>query len=339
MELPKPKNWQDFETIVRDAMAQRWNSATLSKNGRPGQKQHGVDIYGPDDIGRPVGIQCKRYAKPLKLAEVKNEIANAEKFIGQLTTLYVATTADHDSQLQADVRLLSDSRAAQGHFAVSMLYWDEIVAGLLLNPVLFKAHYPQLTPAGHQTTDRERLIGLLELGYYGVDLWEQVKLAYGEFGWMAQADPDEFIARLRVVEQRARQLLEPDDAAPIVASIAEVRSGCAAPAEKKTSSDWDPVEIHAKRVSNRIGAATSLLPLTESRMLELAIQLGRIYHHADNVPLPALRKTVEAKVRSVLPSASEDAITRAFKLPRTLRSGYGWAMRIYTLLHHELKAG
>lgn len=58
MELPKPTNWQDFETIVRDAQAQRWKSTTLSKNGRPGQKQAGVDIYGPDEIGRLVGIQC-----------------------------------------------------------------------------------------------------------------------------------------------------------------------------------------------------------------------------------------------------------------------------------------
>jgi hypothetical protein len=45
MELPKPKNWQDFETMVRDAMSQRWKSPNLQKNGRPGQKQNGVDIY------------------------------------------------------------------------------------------------------------------------------------------------------------------------------------------------------------------------------------------------------------------------------------------------------
>ena len=55
MELPKPSNWQDFETIVRDAQA-RWKSTTLQMNGRPGQIQNGVDVYGPDEIGRPVGI-------------------------------------------------------------------------------------------------------------------------------------------------------------------------------------------------------------------------------------------------------------------------------------------
>jgi hypothetical protein len=44
MELPKPKNWQDFERIVRDAQAQRWGSTDLQMHGRPGQTQDGVDI-------------------------------------------------------------------------------------------------------------------------------------------------------------------------------------------------------------------------------------------------------------------------------------------------------
>jgi hypothetical protein len=64
LDLPIPKNWQDFETIVRDAQAQRW-STMLQKNGRHGQVQDGVDIWGPDEIGRPIGIQCKRYKSPL----------------------------------------------------------------------------------------------------------------------------------------------------------------------------------------------------------------------------------------------------------------------------------
>ena len=33
MNLPVPKNWQDFETIVRDAQAQRWKSRAFS--GKP----------------------------------------------------------------------------------------------------------------------------------------------------------------------------------------------------------------------------------------------------------------------------------------------------------------
>jgi hypothetical protein len=106
MELPKPKNWQDFETMVRDAMSQRWKSPNLQKNGRPGQKQNGVDIYESDDIGRRVGVQCKRSKGSPTLDTVRAEIAAAETFEGLLSTIYIATTADYDSVLQKDKRAL-----------------------------------------------------------------------------------------------------------------------------------------------------------------------------------------------------------------------------------------
>ncbi len=50
MELPQPKNWQEFECLVLDALTQKWKSPNLQKIGRLGQKQHGIDIYGPDDL-------------------------------------------------------------------------------------------------------------------------------------------------------------------------------------------------------------------------------------------------------------------------------------------------
>ena len=335
MDLPKPAHWQDFETIVRDAQAQRWKSTTLTKNGRSGQKQAGVDIYGHDEIGRPVGIQCKRYKPPLALNRVADEIAKAAKFKGRLTTLFIATTADHDANLQEQVRVLSDARVARGEFAVALLFWDEIVAGLLLNPAVFRAHYPQIMLADTQVVDKERLIGALELGYRGADLWAYVKLTYGECGWMAQADPDELIANLRVMERRTQQLLPPDDAAPILASLAEVRDGCLAP--KTAEADWDPIEDYARRVSSRLRASSSLLPFAESNMLDLALQLGRIYHNTDDLPAAEVRADVEAKVRSILSTTSDKTIKAKFADAKKLSEGYRWAMRVYALIDHEIR--
>jgi hypothetical protein len=335
MELPIPKNWQDFETMVCDAQAQRWKSTTLQKNGRPGQKQNGVDIYGPDDIGRSVGIQCKRYKPPLELKHVTDEIGKAEAFKGQLTTLFIATTVNYDAKLQQQVRLLSDKRVAQGKFSVALLFWDDIVGGLLLNPAVFKGHYPQVVLSDAGVADKERLLAALEFGYYGADLWAYIRLIYGEFGWMAQADPDELISNLRILECRAQQLLAPDDAAPILDALAQVRSGCLSP--KKDTSDWHPVELHAKRVSSRIQKASSLLSMLESNVLDLALQLGRIYHHTDNLPSAQVRESVETKARSVLPAASAPAIKSKFASARKLTAGYWWAMRIYSLVDHELR--
>ncbi len=334
LELPLPKNWQDFETIVRDAQAQRWKSTTLQKNGRTGQKQHGVDIWGPDEIGRPVGIQCKRFKGALGVKHVTEEVVNAESFKGQLTTLFIATTAEHDATLQQQVRLLSDTRVAQGKFAVSLLYWDEIVAGLVLNPAVFSAHYPQIK-LDIGTADKERLIAALELGYYGADLWAYITLVYGELGWMTQTDPDNFLAIIRILERRTQQLLPPPDADPLVKTLVEIREGCAAPKEEK--SDWDAIEVKAKRVSSRIQSATSLLPLPESNVLELSLLLGRIYHHVDDLPPPGTIKTVRDKVAGVLPPTSASTIKSRFAAANKVSAGYDWAQKIFGLLNHELR--
>ena len=99
------------------------------------------------------------------------------------------------------------------------------------------------------TVDRERLIAALEIGFYGADLWAYIVLVYGEFGSMAQTDPDELIANLRTLKRRAQQLLPPADAAPVLASLSEVREGCLG--TKNAKSEWDPVEVHDKQVVHR----------------------------------------------------------------------------------------
>jgi hypothetical protein len=335
MQLPVPSNWQDFETIVRDAQAQRWKSTTLQKNGRSGQQQQGVDIYGPDDSGRPVGIQCKRYKDPLRLKDITVEIESAENFNGHLNTLFLATTTDYDAKLQQQVRLLSETRVAQDKFAIGLLFWDDIVSGLLLNPAVFRAHYPQIALQHSAVIDKERQIAALELGYFGSDLWEYVILVHGELGWMAQADPDELIATLRILERRSQQMLTREDAGPILVSLAKVRDGCLS--EKNQKSDWELVEIHAKRASTRLKKASSLLSLEEANVLDVGLQLGRIYHYTDDLPSPKVRADIEDKVRTILCVASDSLIKQAFSEAEALSSGYRWAMRIYSLLNREIR--
>jgi hypothetical protein len=97
---------------------------------------------------------------------VSAEIANAEKFKGYLSSLFVATTADHDAKLQQEVRILSDRRVAANKFAISLLFWDDIVAGLALNPAVLKSFYPQIQLKQRPEVNRDRLLAALELGYY-----------------------------------------------------------------------------------------------------------------------------------------------------------------------------
>ena len=335
MELPLPQNWQEFEKIVRDAQAARWNSPMLQLNGRPGQAQAGVDIYGPDYLGRATGIQCKRYEGPLKFDVIDKEVKNAEKFNGALTTLYIATTANYDAPLQERARILSEDRAKKNLFAVGILFWDDIVAGLVQNPAALNAHYPNIILSSNRIADKERLLAAVELGYYGGDLWAYIELIYGEYGWMAQADPDELMATLRVLEHRTQQLLNIDDSNEILTTLDAVRKLLMMVI--KEQSDWDEVKSLAKRASQRINKAISLLPLPESNALDTGLQLGRVYHHCDELPAPNVRKFVHEKVKAILSVVSEPMVEETFLKADSFDSGFKWAMMVFGLVTREIR--
>ena len=59
-QIPAPKDWQDFERLCRDLYSERWGDITAQINGRNGQGQCGVDIYGTNSFsGEREGVQCK----------------------------------------------------------------------------------------------------------------------------------------------------------------------------------------------------------------------------------------------------------------------------------------
>lgn len=70
--LDKPTNWQDFEDLCFILWKFIWNDPHAQKNGRQGQAQSGVDIYGKP-IGQLdiEGVQCK-VTFPLKPEEFAN---------------------------------------------------------------------------------------------------------------------------------------------------------------------------------------------------------------------------------------------------------------------------
>ena len=328
VDLPRPLNWQDFETMTRDALAQKWNSPDLQPNGRPGQKQHGIDIYGVDYVGRSVGIQCKKYKNDLTMRVVEREVENAEKFKGKITTIFIATTRDYDSILQAEVRSLSEERNSNNKFTVGLIFWEDIVSGLILNPSVFSAHYPQIQmPNFDGELEASRLIAALELGYYGGELWEYVLLIFGEFGWLAQSDSDELKARISVLEHQNSFLFLPDHALRLKKAFSEIQKGC----NKKnpTESTWANVQINSERVAKRLHAASSTLPLLEGAMLRLGLRLATIYHHFDAPPKKSVRTDVREEILRLLPRSNEKRLDDAFKRALERGTGYEWAMAIF----------
>lgn len=146
LRMPPPKSWDEFEAIVCSAAKNRWKSPDFALHGRQGQRQDGVDVYGKDDKGRLVGLQCKNTWSGLSTATVTSEVEKAESFKPALTHLYVATTADTDKNLQEFVRELSAARSKAGGFEVSVLFWTDVWHDLTLDETRLFQHYPQLKP-------------------------------------------------------------------------------------------------------------------------------------------------------------------------------------------------
>ena len=166
--LPPPRDWQVFEDLCCDLMRREWNDPNTQKNGRSGQRQKGVDIYGqPNQEADWVGLQCK-WKNPLtgsrlSLEEIRKEIEKARDFQPGLKRLVIATTAPRDSGLQEEVRKLDEAERRACSFSVAILFWEDIVSRLGDFPELAQKYYPEVFLAhgpGHSATDVARRSGL-----------------------------------------------------------------------------------------------------------------------------------------------------------------------------------
>jgi len=130
--LRKPANWEDFETLCKKLWGEIWNCPEIKKNGRSGQAQHGVDIYGiPAGENQYWGIQCKgkeEYTqKQLTEKEIDREIGEATKFQPPLSKFYFATTALKDVRTEEYVRKRNIENKLKGLFEVHLFSWEDIV--------------------------------------------------------------------------------------------------------------------------------------------------------------------------------------------------------------------
>ncbi|WP_374453575.1 hypothetical protein [Phenylobacterium sp.] len=148
LQIPPPKNWQDFEDLIQALFKAIWNDPLAQKNGRSGQPQHGVDVFGSPAhrYGVHHGVQCKgkdqAFGAPATLAELRDELAKAEQFEPSLEQWIYATTAPVDQALQAEARRLSAERATKGQFTVTALGWQEIEQLLCEHPKVLAQFYP-----------------------------------------------------------------------------------------------------------------------------------------------------------------------------------------------------
>lgn len=131
-QLSKPENWQDFENLCKKLWSEIWKCPEIKKNGRQGQVQNGVDIYGiPFGESYFYGIQCKgkdEYTHAqLTEKEINIEIEKAKLFEPELKKLYFVTTANKDAIIEKIVRKKNVEHLKSGLFEVHIFSWEDIV--------------------------------------------------------------------------------------------------------------------------------------------------------------------------------------------------------------------
>jgi hypothetical protein len=131
--IGKPENWQDFESLCKKLFGEIWSiSNKIKKNGRLGQEQAGVDVYGiPKGEVEYWGIQAKGkddYSNAkLSESEIVKEIEKAKKFQPKLGVYIIASTTNKDAKIEEFVRLKDVESQANGSFEILLYCWEDIV--------------------------------------------------------------------------------------------------------------------------------------------------------------------------------------------------------------------
>ncbi|WP_446011755.1 PIN domain-containing protein [Candidatus Electrothrix sp.] len=128
--MPKPKNWQDFESHTRVLFKCILSDPTTQQNGRSGQPQAGVDVYGyrNRDVKQLVGVQCKKKQEDnVSEKELREEVEKAKTFEPKLAEFILITTAPRDQKIQTEARIITKELAETTHsFPVSVWGWEDI---------------------------------------------------------------------------------------------------------------------------------------------------------------------------------------------------------------------
>lgn len=145
--IPFPVDWQRFERICCKLWALEWNDPNTQLNGRSGQKQNGVDVWGclNGDKYNVNAIQCKgkdKYNhKGITKHELLEEVSKAKGFDKNLKSFTLATTAPSDVSIQEYARELSYTHP----FRINVASWDDICLLLDKHQEVYNIYFQSLS--------------------------------------------------------------------------------------------------------------------------------------------------------------------------------------------------
>lgn len=173
IELVSPGYWQDFERLTLDKCVRQWKDDYAQRNGRAGQEQAGVDVFGYNhSAAENTGVQCKKRknksngrdvpSSSLTVAEIDAEIANAETFEPPLKRFVIATTAPADVDLQEHVRL---HNVKGGTMKVALWFWEDYIEFLNNDTDMLYRYYENVLRYRGNYAENEHYLRMLAVAF------------------------------------------------------------------------------------------------------------------------------------------------------------------------------
>ena len=160
--FPIPESDDVFDEMVRDACSIEWNDPTTQRNGRSGQSQNGLDVFGYPNgpSGRCRGAQSKlrTKGKQLSTGEIDDEIKKAQSSPLNPDQLIIVTSTGRDVALQAYVDQKSRIQTQSNSFPVRIWFWDDLLERLFIERRYLFKYYKDFFTSITNLPEAEALI-------------------------------------------------------------------------------------------------------------------------------------------------------------------------------------
>ena len=160
--FPIPESDDVFDEMVRDACSIEWNDPTTQRNGRSGQSQNGLDVFGypngPDGRCRGAQSKLRTKGKHLSKGEIDDEIKKAQSSPLNPDQLIIVTSTGRDVVLQTYVDQISRIQTQNNSFPVKIWFWDDLIERLLVNRRFLLKYYKDLLGSVTNLAEAEALV-------------------------------------------------------------------------------------------------------------------------------------------------------------------------------------
>ncbi len=152
---PPPVSWEEFEDLCLSLFRAVWRYPSAQKNGRRGEAQHGVDVWGRLPDGQWAAVQCKGkdagYERRVTKAELRAEVKKALMFEPPLSSWTLATSGPKSAAVEAEARRITEEHWPRGLFEVHVMGWEDLRHFVADHPEVIEKHFPDVAPSQGRT--------------------------------------------------------------------------------------------------------------------------------------------------------------------------------------------